>query len=259
MKTSLRVALVISLSVVAFAACDSDDSDSGGPGSGGSAGRPPDTGAACEVDGDCFPDVVEGELQGDALCLTRVRDGYCTHTCESDDDCCAVEGECKTDLAQVCSPFESSDMQMCFLSCEDQDVDAVDDAADEQAYCQRYASPDFICRSSGGGTQNRKICVPGDCGLGADCASDADCSGDLECFTAFHGGFCGTAGCNVNADCPDGALCVVSGDGNNYCFARCASAAECSYCRHDGAFATCSDEVTYAEEGTSGSVCVPPS
>ena len=107
MQTSLRFATVILFPLLAFAACGEDASDPGATGSGGGgAGRPPEqTGSACEVDGDCFPDVADGELQGEPLCLTRVRDGYCTHTCETDDNCCAVEGECKTDLAQVCSPF----------------------------------------------------------------------------------------------------------------------------------------------------------
>lgn len=257
MKTSLPALMAISFTLVAFAACGDDDSPAGG--TAGSGARPPEqTGAACEADGDCFPDVTEGELQGDALCLTRVRDGYCTHTCETDDNCCAVDGECKTDLSQVCSPFESADTKMCFLSCEDADVDGAGDVADEQEYCQRYASPDFICRSSGGGNQNRKICVPADCGVGADCVSDADCSGDLECLTTFRGGYCGRRDCTTNADCPDDSLCVTAAGGNNYCYARCAAASDCSLCRRGGSFATCSDDVTFAEDGTEGSVCVPP-
>jgi hypothetical protein len=187
-----------------------------------------------------------------------VRGGYCTHTCETDANCCAVEGECKTDLPQVCSPFESDDGMMCFLSCEADDVAADPDAEDDQHFCQRNASPDFICRSSGGGAANRKICVPGDCGVGADCASDADCNG-LSCVTSFGGGYCTERACSLDADCPGDARCVIAGDGNNYCFASCTSAADCSFCRHDGSFATCSDEVVFAEAGASGSVCTPPS
>src|SRR5687767_13139746 len=97
---------------------DSDEDDvNTGP------NRPPEeTGSVCEVDAECFPDVAEGELLGEPLCLTRVRDGYCTHTCEMDSDCCAVEGECKSTLPQVCSPFESAEGTMCLLSCEDADI-----------------------------------------------------------------------------------------------------------------------------------------
>jgi len=262
MKSTLHVAFSLSVALLTVAACGDDDT--GGPGggagtgNGGSAGRPPEqTGAYCEVDDDCFPDVAEDALQGDALCLTAVRDGYCTHTCTTDDDCCAATGECKTDLPQVCSPFQSEDGMMCFLSCEDEDVDRVDDVEDEQAFCQRYASSDFICRSSGGGSNNRKICVPGDCGIGADCSTTDDCAADLECFTTYRGGYCGLAGCLLNDDCPGDALCVVSDDGNNYCQKPCTAASDCTLCRHDGLNAVCSDDVTFAEADASGSVCLP--
>jgi hypothetical protein len=255
---SLTLALSC-LTLAAFVACGGDDEPSGpgGP-TGGSGGRPPEqTGAACEVDDDCFLDVLDGELQGEALCLTRVRDGYCTHTCESDADCCAASGECKTSLAQVCSPFESASDMMCFLSCESEDVAAADGVDNDQEYCQRYASPDFICRSSGGGSGNRKICVPGDCGIGADCGDANDCSSDLECLSAFRGGYCGLSGCLVNDDCPDDALCVVASNGENHCYKPCSTASDCSFCRRDGLLGACTADVSFAEDGTTGSVCVP--
>jgi hypothetical protein len=220
--------------------------------------RPEDTGAACVSASECYPGVADGELLGDALCLDEVRDGYCTHECENDDDCCAAEGECKINITQVCSPFQSTDMTMCFLSCEADDVDAFPDYADENEYCQREASRDFICRSSGGGADNRRICVPFDCGVGADCGDDADCTGDLECVTTFGGGYCTRQDCSENADCPTGSLCITHGNGNNYCYTECSRESDCSLCRPDGFFATCTDEVVFAEDGTSGTVCAPP-
>jgi hypothetical protein len=259
MKTLFRTLTVVILGCACSVACGDDDDDGGADGTGNVPNRPEETGAACEDVSDCFPEVVEGELQGDAICLARVRDGYCTHTCTADEDCCAATGECKTDLKQVCSPFESTGDMMCFLSCEDEDVAAAPDVADEQEYCQREASPDFICRSSGGGSANRKICVPGDCGIGADCASDADCDGDLTCVTGFTGGYCTQVGCSLNADCPADSVCVTSPGNDNYCARTCSSAGDCSFCRHDGFFATCSDEVVFAEDGTAETVCVPPS
>src|SRR5688500_3504895 len=91
-------------------------------------------GSQCEVPDNCFPDVEDRTaLKGEIQCLDRVPGGYCTHLCESDDDCCAVEGECLSDFPQVCSPFESTGMKMCFLSCED--------VADEPNFCQDYAHP----------------------------------------------------------------------------------------------------------------------
>jgi hypothetical protein len=69
-------------------------------------------------------------------------------------------------LKQVCAPFESTGAKYCFLSCEAADLrpaaDAGTDAGaiDPNAYCQREATAQFSCRSSGGGATNRKICLP---------------------------------------------------------------------------------------------------
>lgn len=251
----------IGFTVLLTAGACGGDGESGAAGSGGDAQRPEEVGAACEVAADCFPNVEEGDLQGEALCLDRVRDGYCTHTCEVDEDCCAAEGECRTELPQVCSPFESTGMQMCFLSCGDEEVGATD-YADDSEFCQREASPDFICRSSGGGANNRKICVPGECGVGSRCAVDEDCSGDLVCLTDLLGGYCSRAGCTSDADCGgavgEGPVCVERSDGFTYCARRCTAASDCSFCRGQGwPDGTCRDDVTFVEEGTAVSVCVP--
>ena len=117
----------------------------------------PDTndnvGAACESPNECFPEVEDRDaLVGEIVCLGDVPGGYCTHLCETDDDCCAVEGECLTDFPQVCAPFQSTGMKMCFLSCEG--------IADDEHFCQEEAHPSFGCRSTGGGSENRKVCVP---------------------------------------------------------------------------------------------------
>jgi hypothetical protein len=226
------------------------------------SGRPELTGAACATVSDCYQKVEAGALKGEPLCLDRVRDGYCTHLCTADTDCCAVPGECITDFRQVCSPFESTNQMMCFLSCEDADIHAVDGGpppADEQEFCQRGAGFDFICRSSGGGSQNRKVCVPGDCGVGAWCATNEDCDPDLECATGFRRGYCTRpAGCTVNADCPANSFCVTHASGQSYCFRGCASDSDCSFCRPFDDRGTCTNQVTFAEAGTAQSVCVPP-
>jgi hypothetical protein len=225
-------------------------------------GSPEQTGSACEAPADCYPNVDHDAIRGDIQCLDRVRYGYCTHLCETDDDCCAAEGECETDLRQVCSPFESTGQRMCFLSCESRDLRAAADAADssepvnEQEYCQREASTDFICRSSGGGAQNRKICVPGNCGVGAACADDRDCDPALACLTDFRGGYCGKANCTGNADCPGNAQCVRVGDDETTCMRSCADDTDCSFCRGSEVAATCSDDVERVEAG-GGRVCVP--
>lgn len=127
------------------------------------------TGSSCTAPSQCYPNVAwdagadagpdASPVRGAVVCLDRVPGGYCTHTCESDSDCCAVPGECKTGFPQVCSPFESTGQKMCFLSCE-ATVIAGADAGDANTYCGKNANSAFSCRSSGGGSQNRKVCVP---------------------------------------------------------------------------------------------------
>ena len=253
MKSRVRIVSALFLACFFGLASCGDDTEGGGNGGGGNK-RPDETGAACEVADDCYPDVAEGDLQGEAVCITRVQDGYCTHTCETDDDCCSAEGECKSSLLEVCSPFESMDGTHCFLSCEDADVQGAGDVADEQEFCQKKASADFICRSSGGGSANRNICAPADCGVGADCDSADDCDPDLECIATSSGGYCTRRGCATNADCGND-VCVTSG-GENFCYRPCTKASDCSRCRAD-TNATCSADVTFAVDGMTGSVCVP--
>ncbi len=141
-------------------------------GTAGSGGGPDRTGQSCISPSECYADA--GLLSGAVQCLS-VSGGYCTHLCSDDTDCCKAEGECRTSLREVCSPFESSGMKMCFLSCEDADIQTANasDAAtttDPTAYCQSEASAAFTCRSTGGGAKNRRVCLPG--GTSPDAAAD---------------------------------------------------------------------------------------
>lgn len=110
------------------------------------------TGNSCETVDECYPEVDHGDLTGEVVCMDRVEEGYCTHHCTTNTDCCAVENECESEFPQVCAPFESTGEMYCFLSCEG--------VEDENNYCQENAHPSFICRSTGGGGLNRKVCVP---------------------------------------------------------------------------------------------------
>ncbi len=110
-----------------------------------------ETGNSCGVVDDCYKDLDPATLSGAVICLDRVSDGYCTHLCAVDADCCGADGECDDDAApQVCAPFESTGQRMCFLSCEGEPED----------YCGEYLSSDFGCSSTGGGSENRKVCSP---------------------------------------------------------------------------------------------------
>lgn len=257
MKIARALPWLLALAPACFAGCGSDEThDDGGAGSGA---RPENTGAACEAPSDCYPNVADrSALAGEITCLDRVEDGYCTHQCETDDDCCAVSGECKAGLRQVCSPFESTGLRMCFLSCEAADLVDPDGGpdVDENEYCQREANPAFICRSSGGGAANRKVCVPGDCDVGEACSGDAECAEGLRCITSFQGGYCTTEGCSTSDDCPNDSACVER-SGRTYCLKRCAVESDCGACRPWQLRGACTADVALVEGG-SASVCLPP-
>ncbi|MDB4942084.1 MAG: hypothetical protein JWP97_1618 [Labilithrix sp.] len=185
MKTSSSRAAFLSLSalvaaigaVVTPACSGSDDSGISAGSDSGPRGVEP-AGQSCTAAAQCYAGVdagADGGVVGEATCLTKIENGYCTHTCQTDGDCCAVPGECLTSVKEVCSPFENQGAQYCFLSCEDADIaraiaanassgyydgGATDAASSADAYCQSYAGSATSCRSSGGGTQNRKVCIP---------------------------------------------------------------------------------------------------
>lgn len=173
MKLS-SAALVASLVVTpALVACGSDTPAVSAPldASALDSGRGPEqTGQACRAPSDCYSGLGDsGALRGEVQCLDRVTNGYCTHLCDADVDCCAAPGECRGGLKQVCAPFESTGKKMCFLSCEPADVTAgiaalgpvlFETGTKEDAYCHSYASPSLGCRSTGGGKENRKVCLP---------------------------------------------------------------------------------------------------
>ena len=158
MKLILGYALLL---LGAAASCDDEDDRS--------ENNPEHTGDTCLGIEDCYPDADHGELRGEVVCLDKVDLGYCTHTCTTDADCCAADGECETGLPQICSPYEDTNLMLCFLSCESPG------GMEESEYCRSNYGPDYNSRSSGGGNQNRKVCVPG----GPACGAPADCPGDF--------------------------------------------------------------------------------
>ena len=115
---------------------------------------------ACTSAQQCYPDLDAATLNGGAaVCMTQFINGYCTHPCTTDADCCAIAGECPSGYPEVCAPFESTGETYCFISCEDSDASATH-LPDSTTFCQDYSNRSFICRSTGGGSQNRKVCLP---------------------------------------------------------------------------------------------------
>jgi hypothetical protein len=156
---NLRTVTASSLELLAIGlalACSGGSSGSGGPAAG-------QVGQSCSQASQCYPSIVDAaSVHGQVTCLTQLQNGYCTHTCQSDADCCAVPGECVTGFGQVCASFESTGHMYCFLSCEAAAIAAAPNAGntDPSAYCQDWAGATFTCRSTGGGSANRKFCGP---------------------------------------------------------------------------------------------------
>jgi hypothetical protein len=124
---------------------------------GNSGGAATQTGSACTTAATCYAPLDAAALHGQVTCLTQVTNGYCTHTCQTDADCCAVPGECAGGIQQVCAPFESTPQTYCFVSCDASAIPGDAGTTDPNTFCQRF-NASFTCRSTGGGSANRKFC-----------------------------------------------------------------------------------------------------
>jgi hypothetical protein len=137
-----------------------------GAGCSGSSGKPTapagPVGMECTTSAQCYVGLDAAALHGQVTCLTQLQNGYCTHTCASDADCCSVPGECPAGLKETCASFENAAQMYCFLACDTaslaSDPDA--DTSDPSTFCQDWANPTFTCRSTGGGSNNQKFCGP---------------------------------------------------------------------------------------------------
>jgi hypothetical protein len=150
MKLARATATAIVLASIA-AACSSN-------GNGGGTGT--QTGTTCASATTCYSGIDAGALHGTVTCLTQLQNGYCSHTCQSDADCCAVVGECSTGVSEICAPLQSAPQTYCFLNCDAASIPASAGTTDPNVYCQRFANPTFTCRSTGGGANNKKFCGP---------------------------------------------------------------------------------------------------
>lgn len=100
-------------------------------------------------------------------------------------------------------------------------------------------------------------------GVGAQCTEAAECqaemSFELDCLTPFKGGYCGLAGCQGDADCPEGSACVTHDDLENYCFRICLDKSECNLNRAPENESNCSANIDFVDPQGGTKACVPPS
>lgn len=106
-------------------------------------GRGPGVYAGCDEPDEC--EVPEGAT---AECLEKSGEGFCTWSCTDDAEC---DDDPDPDFGFVCASFEDTSGQHCFPSCRE-------DAEDEDEVCPAG----YGCRSTGGGSENRKVCFPGE-------------------------------------------------------------------------------------------------
>lgn len=107
-------------------------------------GGGPDFYESCDLEEpDACVDVVPEDATG--ACLEKSGGGFCTWECAADADCA---NDVDDDFDFVCAPLESNPQTYCFPACGEGE-----DGAEE--------CPDgYGCRSTGGGSDNRKICFP---------------------------------------------------------------------------------------------------
>ena len=122
-----------------------------------SSGASGATSSSCTSASQCYPGVDAGALKGTPACLTSVGNGYCTHTCASNADCCSGPDNCAAaDIKEICGSFESSGANYCFVSCAAADLPA--GTTDASAFCAKTVGGSSSCRSSGGGSNNTQFC-----------------------------------------------------------------------------------------------------
>ena len=110
------------------------------------------------------------------------------------------------------------------------------------------------CGDDDGGTEADRA------GVAAQCSADEDCAETApNCLAQFKGGYCGIAGCQSDADCPDASACVAHSDGQNYCFRLCTNKADCNRNRSAEWEANCSSSVDFIDPAQTAKACVPPS
>jgi hypothetical protein len=111
--------------------------------------------APCDTPDDCaVPEEAEAE------CLDKAGEGFCTWSCSSDADC-AFDDDPDPDWTRVCASFESEPGSHCFPSCREGDEGDESDESDESDG-DGSCPEGFSCRSTGGGSDNRKVCFPED-------------------------------------------------------------------------------------------------
>jgi len=178
--------------------------------------------AACEVDGSGCG----------ALCLTgpdmTAETGVCTTSCESAEQCAAVDGKTAACIAGACLPRCARPADCAgALGCYDAPVSMMED---------EFA----CCELSDPALDGSRGCLPG---------PSTTCRGPATCM--FNQPVDATAGvcslrCNPMTECPGGGRCIEAFEGAFHCFKPCSAPADCL-----------GGLVCESFDGN-GDVCIPP-
>ena len=96
----------------------------------------------CEAADQCADVAPEGAT---GECVEKEGGGFCSWSCVTDPDCAGDQDDA---WDFVCAPFESTPGLYCFPNCNE-DPEATEECPDG-----------YACRSTGGGSENEKICFP---------------------------------------------------------------------------------------------------
>lgn len=80
------------------------------------------------------------------------------------------------------------------------------------------------------------LCIACEPGIGDKCDTTNDCAIGMVCDRESPGGYCLSYNCELDEDCPEGAVCVAFTEQISYCLKKCNKNKDCrsSYtCREE--------------------------
>jgi hypothetical protein len=217
-----------------------------------------DAGFDAHIDRMGIGDECTGTTDCPGICITELPGGYCTATCETDEDCpestaciglgggfsgclvtcdpSATERECRMGYGCGASMFLPA--PICLPGCTD-DTD-----------CPMGRSCDPT-----GGREGAGACIDPSAMIGDACVASSECPAGGSCFreetSGIPGGTCGGRGCDVetNTGCTGDAQCIPAGF-RPLCLDGCTSDDDCTR-----AGLACVTSTTYPDRRYCGAGC----